>query len=309
MKQTVLFRTFLALACSAFSTYAQNPSLFSPQRLSLQLGSAYHFNPWGNYNNALATVSQEIRLNRFYIEPIGYYEKINGDLSARGTLGYHLPEISPRLFLLLDGQYASLNAGFEFYPHPGKIPEQFISPAFHQEINFRFWSAGAGLLYQLPLAGKWSVQASAGVDRYSANLDLQWRYWPWTQGPLPVGEGEQLSATLEDASWGGQARLLLSWKQFGPVSLLAGAEYRFAKFKSFEGPATYIFSRERTFVAELVEASNYFGVRVKEQPVQQNDMIYLSPLTFQTLPDENSRIPATIDLSGLGLTLGLQMEF
>lgn len=309
MNRHHLFSVFFILASCAAAGHAQNPSLFSPQRFSVQFGSAYHFNPWKNYNNALATVSQEIRLNRFYIEPIGYYEKINGDLSAQAGLGYHLPEISPHLSLLLSGQFARLDAGFEFYPDPGKIPAQFISPAFHQEINFRFWSAGAGLLYRLPLTEKWSVQASAGVDRFSANLDLQWRYWPWTQGPLPAGEGEQLSAKLEDDCWGGQARLLLAWKRFGPVSLLAGAEYRFAKFKSFEGLATHVFSRERPFVAELVEASNYFGVRVKEQPGLEQDMIYLSPLTFQTLPDETSRVPATIDLSGLGLTLGLQMEF
>lgn len=299
---------YLVLGLTAWA-HAQTPSLFSPHRFSLQLNSAYHFNPWENYNNALDIVSREIALNRFFIAPTGYYEKINGAISAQGELQYHLPEVGAKVFLLLRGNYGKQEAAFEFYPDPAQIVAPWVSPAFHQKINFSFWSAGLGLRYRIPLASKWFGQAGLGVDRYSAMLDLQWRHSRNARGPLPEGSGETLAAKLKDQTWGGQIQFDVGWKILPPVSMVLGVNYRLAKFKAFEGEAIYNLFRAQTFTAELVEDPNYFGVRVKEQPGSSQNAVTLPPLTFLTSPDDKNRTPAVLDLSALGLTLGFQLEF
>ncbi len=286
---------------------AQNLPWLSPQRLSLSLASTYFFNPWDNYNNALARVTDRIRLDPYFVEPEGYYEEINGDLALQGTLSY---KILGRIAARVTGQYGQSSSQFEFYPEPDKLPESAYSDAFHQELNWEYWSVGAGASYQVPVANRWHLKISADVERYSAHLNLKWRQSYYADGPLPEDEGDIVQANFEDQTWGGRLTAAVQWQCAGPLVLVAGASYRFTEFDQLEGPAAYsnFYLENVPFTAALVEAPNYFGVRIKEKGAGEYDF-FLPPLTFLTSPDENARVPAKVDLSSFGLTLGIQVGF
>jgi hypothetical protein len=296
-----------AIVLTSSPASAQNPHRYSLHRLSLSFASTYYFNPWNNYNDALSKVAGRIRLDPYFVEPQGYYEEINGDLAFQGALSYM---VTGRVAAHVAGQYGQSSARFEFYPEPGKIPEFVFGTAFHQNLDWSIWSIGVGASYQFPLRRGVNLKISASAERYTAHLDLAWRHSYFADGPLPEGDGVGVQANLQDQTWGGSLAVAVQWQLAGPLALLAGASYRFAQFDDLKGPAVYNDSNlaNGPFTAELVEASNYFGLRIKEQPAGDYSII-LPPLTFLTSPDENARLPATIDLNSFGLTLGLQIGF
>lgn len=308
-KKNILLMVSLQVVFSAAWAQKTQRDWLSPARLTFSLGSSYHFNPWKNYNRALETATQQIRLDAFFFEPTGFYEKINGDATARAAIGY---EIFKRVQIQLTGQYGEFDSRFEFYPDSSKIPRGVTSVAFHQGLGFNLRSLGFGLSYQLPIKKRFAIHAMAGLDRYTGKLDLRWRHTRSWRGPLPEDQGEQMQAKLKAHSWGWNLAAVLSYKLIGPVSFTAGAEYRHAKLTNLTGAATYGFPRSpeslQPFTAQLVTASNYFGVAVKEQSNPQA-LIDLPPLTFLTAPDSRARVPATIDLTALGLSAGLKIGF
>ena len=74
-KLIFLILNFQILVSLSFAQ-EENPGWFSHKRLSFSLNTTYHFSPWDNYNNALATVTNQIRLDNFFHEPTGFYKKI-----------------------------------------------------------------------------------------------------------------------------------------------------------------------------------------------------------------------------------------
>lgn len=292
-------------------------------RMSLSVTGGYHLNPWDDYNGALDTVTRRIERDPFFPNPTGQYDRINGDASVRATLGIRAFR---ELHVLLTGQYGQVSSDFEIFTDTTGIPEpEVFSPAHHQTMDFSFWSLGVGLGYAVPLTHALEVQPRVTVGRYSAQLDLSWRHFRNAEGPLPSDsdEGRSLSANLDDQAWGLEAGVDVSWNVFSNVSLLAGVQYRSAVFDQMRGRASgqdIIYGpddgprgSDKSFKVELVEASNYFGVRPIEVP--EGFRTQLPPLTFLTEPrslgDEERRKvrdPASIDLRSFGFRAGIRVN-
>ena len=306
-KFTVFVAACPAIVLIATSALAQQPPGSSQHRFALAIASTYYFNPWNNYNDALAKVADRIRLDPYFVEPEGYYEEINGDLALQGALSYG---VTGRVSARVTGQYGHSSAQFETYPQPGKAPAYAYSEGFHQSLDWDWGAIGVGASYLIPLRRGLELNVLAGVERYLAHLDLQWRHSYFADGPVPENEGVSVQANLQDETWGGNLAIAVHWQVAGPLALLAGTSNRFAQFDELTGPATYNDYNidQGPFKAELVEAPNYFGVRIKERPEGDYDFV-LPPLTFLTSPDDNVRVPAKVEMNSFGLTFGLQVGF
>ncbi len=308
-----LKRLLLPFLCSLLCTIeavAQEPSESSSfNRFSFTVTTTYHRNPWHDYNRALETVTRRIELDNNFLYPTGFYEKIKGDLTVGGEFGFHFTR---DLRVLLTGQFGQLNSNFEFYPDPSVVPPEVGgSPAFQQELDFRFRAIGIGFSYGFSLGKKLALQPQIALEHYYGEFDLAWRHSHFSHGPIPVDTGEQLSASLDDATWGFNVGIALNWKFHKDVSFLVALDYRRAEFGAMRGPATYGFPASNMFFpfeAELVHADNYLGVRDTNEASSEREF-FLPPLTFRTEPGDEARLPATIDLNAFGLRTGIQLSF
>ncbi len=278
-------------------------------RFSFTFTTAYHRNPWHDYNRALETVTRRIELDNFFLYPSGSYEKINGDLTFRGEFGFRFIK---KLRVLWTGQFGQLNSAFEFFPDTSVVPpEAGGSPAFHQKLDFRVRGIGLGFSYEFSFGQKLALLPQIALERYYGELDLAWRHSRFSRGPLPIDSGEQLSANLDDATWGLNLGIALNWKVHKNLSFLLGVDYRRAKFDQMRGQATYGFpfsNRFSPFEAELVQAENYFGARDTSENSLEKEF-FLPPLTFLTEPRDEARERAIIDLNAFGLRTGIQLSF
>ena len=168
--------------------------------MSFTLSTDYHFDAWDNYNNAVATVTDRIRLDSFFLEPTGSFDKINGDLILRGELSY---DIFGRFALLVAAQHGDTDSRFEFFPDSTRLPPGKSSVAFHQQMSFTVKSLGLGLKYSIPLRKKLQLSLAAGLDRYSGDLSLRFRHRRSSRGPLPKDTGERVSAKMSQSNGGG----------------------------------------------------------------------------------------------------------
>ncbi|MCB0291595.1 MAG: hypothetical protein KDH97_15170 [Calditrichaeota bacterium] len=303
----------MGLMISAFAQTA-SPGWLSFQRLSVNVQSGYFFNPWNDYNRAVETVGEQIRYDRRFFEPQGFYEQIRGDVCFQGGINYALSE---RLQIVVTGQLGGTGAGFEFYPDPEKIPDDqpfFGETAFRQTLDFDLRSLGVGIAYRLPLSSWLALTAQGGIDFYHGELQLHWQYARGgARGPLEAGEGEVMKATLSENRRGWHAALGMRWKLLGPLILTAGLDYRSVKFPDLQGKGFYQADypgpdNSTEFTAELVKERNYFGVRAREEG-QPDFYFYLPELTFNTEPFIGERTPATLDFSAIGIRTGISIGF
>lgn len=288
--------------------YSQESDWFSLGRFSLSISSGYHINPWKNYNQAVESAARNISANPRFIEPRGYYETVQGIGMLDGVASYRLFE---RFQILLGGSYGEIEAGVEFYPEPALLPSDRRSLAFHQQLSYHQQAYGIGAQYEFPLQGGVLLTASTMIEYYRGDLELRWRYNRFATGPLPENGGENLLSDLSASTIGATLTGGAQYHVWGPVSITGQVRYRIATLKDFEGPATYkpVPEFQRSFPAELVEASNFFGVRVKEQSDDPTMQVYLPEFTFLALPGESARVPATVKLSSFGFTGGVVITF
>ena len=305
LHRILLFTLFLALPTSAHS---QGDDWLSLSRLSLSVSSGYYINPWKNYNQAVESAVQSIRLNPRFIEPRGYYETVQGIGTLNAEVAYQL---SGRLQLVLNGGYGQLDAGMEFYPEPSFLPSDKRSLAFHQQLSYNQQTYGIGAQYKFHLRDELLLTVGTIIEYHHANMEILWRHNRFSTGPLPEGSGEQLRADLSSSTVGAMFTFGAQYRFWGPVSITGQVRYRISTLNEFEGPATFGSAPgfERPFTAELVEAPNYFGVRVKEQPADPTQQVFLPPLTFLSAPDESARMPASVTLSSFGLSGGVVITF
>lgn len=303
----------MGLMISASAQQTPSPGWLSFQRLSVDIQSAYFFNPWNDYNRAVETIGEQIRFDRSFFEPQGFYEQIRGDILFQGGINYAL---SARAQIAVTGQLGGTGAGFAIYPDLEKLPEDrpfFTQQAFHQTLDFDLRSLGMGIAYRLPLSRRLALTAQGGIDFYHGELQLAWRYDRSARGPLAEGEGEIMKATFSENRRGWRAGLGMRWKLLGPLTLTAGLDYRSIKFSGLQGKGFYQADypgpdNSTEFTAELVKERNYFGGRAREEG-QPDFFFYLPELTFNTEPFIGERTPATLDFSALGIRSGISIGF
>lgn len=299
-----LLTIFMVFSATLFSQ-EEASGWFSLQRFSFSLSSTYYFNPWDNYNQAIETVTTQIELDNFFYQPQGEYEKINGDVMFKGNLNYR---ILPSLSVSLTGQYGSTAARFEMHPD-WTVPAVLYggSPGHRQEFDFDVYSFGLEVAYRYPLNETITLLAAAGLDSYTGKLTFEFSYEHFTTGPLPDETFPQYSAKMDDKTLGWNLALGGDIKLWGPLSLEIAGSYRHAEFSELRGTGQADIFPMINFTAELVEAPNYFGIGIIEVQTPGYEDYALPPLTFFTEPQPEARVPATIDLSSLGIQIGLSV--
>ena len=249
-------------------------------------------------------------MDNFFHEPTGFYDKINGDVTASGSLGYN---ITKNVSVLFTGQLGQIDSRFEFYPDKTKLPDNLLSVAHHQKMTFDLHSLGFGLKRTFPISKQLTWFTTIGIDRYTGQLKMNWRHFRDSRGALPEGFGNLVAAEFKKSVWGWNVDAGLTRSIANRLSIQVGIHYRKIKFSRLQGIGSYKFGRinrdvePEHFIAELVEAPNYFGIRVSEW---EGDFFrYLPVLTFLTEPNEDARVPATINLNSFGIRVGIQYSF
>jgi len=301
---------FLVIGVGAFvcSAHGQDsPRWFSLRRLSLSVHTSYHFSPWKNYNAATDTIAQIVRIDPFFVEPRGYEERIRGDATVEGVLAY---EIFEPVQIVVRGTYGRLEAGLEFYPILEGLPSSTWSPAFEQRVSFSLPSLGLGLQYRRPLRERLEFLVTLTADRYFSRLKIDSKINSWAVGPVANGPHERVQADFKKNKFGYRISGIASYHLFGPLQLNAGIEYRVIKFHGLTGSGvfTWRWGYQVPFFAELVEGPDFFGVRGWQDP--GHTMPYVLPqLPYLPYAEVGERIPATINLTSLGLSVGLRIQF
>jgi len=309
----LLLAGLLAGPCAAPAAAQDRGVLRQLDRVSLSVTGGYHLNPWDDYNGALDKVTRRIQKDRFFPQPTGNYDKIRGDASVNTTLVIHA---TSRWHLLLSVQYGQVDSGFEVFADTSAIPENASGgnrggPAHHQSMEFSFRSIGIGLSYAFPLTRTLVLHPSITAGLYRAQLDLSFRHTRFNLGPIPSDQDDDLSATLDDQALGGQLGLDLRWKLHSNVSLIAGLMYRRAVFDQMQGRGSLkktpwmAEDTPTSFDVELVEASNYFGVRPSKEEIRDEVESFIPTLTFLTEPGRDARKPTSVDLSAFGVRAGI----
>lgn len=291
--QMSLKRVILILICflmCSTDAFAQKHAGSQPfNRLSLTLAATYHRNPWKGYNHALEIATRQVELDNFFLYPTGYYEKINGDVSFNGTIGF---QITKRLSILLNGLVGQMNSGFEFYADSSMVPPGAgASPAFQQQLDFSIHAIGIGVSYEYAVGNDLTLLPQVVLERYYGQLDLNWRHTRSSRGPIQPDNGDKLSASLDNATWGVNLGIALDWKFHENLSFLVGLDYRMAEFDRMRGPATYGypgFNDFFPFEGELVQAVNFFGVRDLNEN-SPDKRFFMPPLNFLTEPGTEAR--------------------
>lgn len=302
----------LLLSVLASGIYSQEkaPGWLSTKRLSIDFNTAYHFSPWDAYNDALAVVSRQINLDPFFKEPLGFYEKINGDFHWQLGLRYSL---NNNFAATVHYQQALTNARFEFYTNPDYDPGPgyFRTVAFWQEIDFKLQSVGVGLGYERLLFSGLKLYVEGGMNRYRGDIYMDWQHNRNTlhTGPLEPEEGEFLVSNMHQTDWGWHGTIGLGFQIAGPLTFKIAANYRKIEMKHFRGKGIDGYygqsgPSETERGIELVQAANYFGVKALDAIPELGYNIFPS-LTFLTQPGVADRETAKLDLSALGIQTGI----
>ena len=291
------------------STYAQNkqPGWFSLQRLGIDFGGSYHFNPWQNYNKVMEKVSREIRLGNELKESTGFYDKINGDASLWANVSY---QISGPWKAILLGSYSATAATFEVRPNPSTMSSYDYQMDFQQEFDFTVWSAGFGIAREWPIAQNTTLETLVALEHHAAKFSYSYDLLFLEFGSpsdLPGGH-DRLQADLTRKKWGGQVAISARRRLTGPLYASVRAIYRMVDFDNLTGPGFYFYFADNNlpFAAQLVEANNFFGIGTENSEVLTSS----NSLTFGTEPSNPFlRTPAKIDFSAFGVGIGLSLEF
>lgn len=288
----------------------KTPGWLSLKRVSLDFNTAYHFSPWDAYNDALGVVSRQINLSPFFLEPLGFYEKINGDFHWQLGLRYSL---NNSFSATVHYQQAVTNSRFEFYTNPDYDPGEgyFRTVAFWQEIDFKLQSIGVGLGYERALFSGLKLYAEGGVNRYRGDIDMDWQHNRNTlhTGPLEPDEGEFLIGNMHQTDWGWHGTVGVGFQLIGPLIFKIAANYRKIEMKDFRGKGIDGYygqsgpSETERGIA-LVQAANYFGVQALDALPEFGYYIF-PPLTFLTEPGVADREPAKLDFSAIGIQTGI----
>lgn len=272
-------------------------------RFSLTISNNYHYNPWDDYNNAIATIAHQVELDNSFRYPKGVYEKIIGDNAITGVIEYN---IIKSISVLIAGQSGAVRSIFEFYIDTTQVPPEVGgSPTFHQKIAFDFSSIGFGFSTDLKLRKDFTISPYIILEQYNGALTINWKYSLDYYGPIPPDERHYASSKLSDVTWGQRLGINLNWEFYKNLSIFFGIDYRQVKFNNMQGTAQYGLSNSdynEHFNAELVTAANYFGIQ------KIDDISYLPWLTFYTEPSPYKRKPVTLDLSGFGFQFGIQFR-
>lgn len=281
---------------------------FSLGRLSLSTSGSYHFRPWHFYNNSLLLVEDAVRYDPVYGNPKGSYEKIVGDMGTGLVLSYRLLE---GLHIEGAGMYMMTGGSVRL-----ELPQPPLSSSVTtQDLSLRVMEWGIGVRSKFSLGDEFDLNTSLQVSRASGKLRYDYAY-------IPSNRLEYLfEADLKDRSTVIRAAVEGGYRLLGPLRITGGVEYRWLRFDNFEGGGNEIYRDKtfpyediRPFQATLGQTDGYFFGLI---PLEGS---YISnPHLMRTLWNRTELYPswwgnlqvkpASLDLSSLGIRIGVRYEF
>jgi opacity protein-like surface antigen len=306
----------LTLVILSACTNAQEADVpwLSLKRLSVMANASYHYVPWKKYNESLLVAQDAIRYSPSYPDPRGELEKVLGDGTFDFTMGYRI--ISGLSFGITAGYlrtgsdgYLSYNPGYTVYV--GGEPVADAKQLVEQNIRFSAPYLGVGFRYTHHLTGPFRLFASASFERYYGLFSFHYEdIQPWQR--------DLFSADLRETRFGFRCGVGLSLRVDESLSASAAIDYRWLRFEHLRGGGTYSseyrgyssYGESYPFNAQLGEADGYFGLHIATE-----DQPYVSDYLLHTLWRSSAAgpwwktQPASLDLSGFGLTMGLSYVF
>lgn len=291
----------------------------SLSRLSIAAATSYHFSPWKKYNESLQLAQDAIRYNFWYQVPRGSFEKILGDGSVELSAGYRLIEglsvniIAGYTSTSSDGNF--VNANHEnLYPNGAPYT---LERAINQNIRLNVQEYGLGFRYEYEITGGIHLFGLASVNQAYGNLSFEYEYM-YAYDLQALGARYFYSVELQDKKLSYHVGLGAVIHLYDFLSLTSSVEYRWLKLPDFYGVGTYRFQntsanngyeQNESFEASLGEADGYFGIHILSfgPPPEYILHTHLSNTTAQLWWATHK--PETFDLSGIGVKIGVQIEF
>lgn len=286
-------------------------------RLSLSAATSYHFSPWKKYNESLQLAQDAIRYSAGYPSPSGSLEKILGDGTFEIALGYRI--ISGLSVNLIGGYTSTSSNGAFSYPIEGIVYLDGYGYAYdselsiHQDIKFNVLEYGIGFQYSYEIMEDVQLSTLASIHRSFGRFNFEYDY----QAPY---DRNLFSAELQETQRDFRAGIGALVRLYGPLSLSSSVEYRWLKFPNLRGNGTHleqhnhpnnIYEQSREFNAGLGEADGYFGLEIDD-----NDKWYVAEYLLYRLWTSaevqswwKRKTPATLNLSGVGIKVGVRFEF
>lgn len=288
----------------------------SLSRLSLTASSSYHFSPWKKYNESLQLAQEAIQYDSYYAAPKGSFEKILGDGTIEVDIGYRLVE---ELSLYAIGGYTTTSSDDNFsYTVLGLGTNgEFIvlvEPRFSQKVKLNIFEYGIGARYSYEISKGVKIFSSTSASRSDAKFNFDYEYQRLSQRYV-------YSVEMLDAKYSYRVGVGIQVNLFGPINLNSSIEYRWLKFADFQGDGTYLeqynnpnssYEYSQTFQTHLGESDGYFGIYslMPNRPIINEHLLHiLWRRTSVGATWYSTKKPATLELSGIGINLGVQLEF
>lgn len=276
----------------------------SLSRLTVSSAATYHYRPWNFYNNSLSLVEQAVRYDFVYTNPSGSFEKILGDAGGEISASYR---ILSGLSLEVFGSYGETGGAVHLTYGPPSL-----TIVIEQEISLRLYEFGSGIRYIFKPLENVSLAAVVRISKAYGTMDYEFLF-------LPPWQWKHLyQAELKDRTTVSRIGLEATYPLWNNVKLIGSVEYRWMSFDKLEGAGketNYYGSGpdyENSFRARLAQINGYFfGVEAIEGTHIYTEHLMHTLWSRTELYAQwwSNREPAILDLSSLGLKLGVSYEF
>lgn len=304
--RSVCIVIFFLFQCLAHSQEVEK-DISLLDRFSVSLTANYHYAPWTKLNESLGAIHDEVTFDPLF-NATGSYDKIVGDGSFRGNLGYGL---SDKLRVIFTGDFLQETSNLDLKNYWDDVwtgdANEFM------QYRLRVYSVGAGISYDYQLSKLLSLNFTAIAESAFGRLHFEYD---------AVGSGEQIAAVadMNKDVWGGQISVGIKTHVYGQLALIGSLDYRLLRFPSFTGSGSYvgtISGEPQPWISinsptQLVEGDHYIGVHYMggedsyENPYAPYSLYYGTPYIDQI---GQNNPPASVNLSSLGGSLGFEFQF
>lgn len=307
------FLLFISATLFAFSLFAQEEDgWLSLGRLSASTSATYHYAPWKAYNASLTLAQDAIRYTPRFLNPDGQLEKVLGDASYDVTIAYRIVstfsmEVSAGILQVESHDSFRYALTYPVYVHGATILNG--EPLIQQNLALNSPHFGIGMRYTSDVSSLLHISVSAVLERHSGSLKFNYRY------EFP-GSSDLFGANLGQPRFGARATCAVSLALDQSFRIVAGVDYRWLKFTNLQGRGTYtsVYSytdiSSHAFDAQLGEGNGYFGLHIapKDEPYIPVYILHGLWSGSAAGPWWQTQ-PTSLDISGIGMTIGVQYAF
>lgn len=307
--RSIIIALALILPLCSYSQ-EEGENWLSAGRLSLTTSASYHYAPWERYNESMKLVQDAIRFSPTNQNPQGNLEKILGDGSIDLTAAYRL--ISG-LSVFIRSSYLAGGGSFNLSFNPYGYPDPIYTSYHSQKMRLEVREYGAGFRYTQRLNRRFELAAFGSVFRSLGSVQFDYRY-------SQTDEEDLFSVELNDGRTGISCGIELVFTTSRHFSIVSSVDYRWIKFPELQGTGTYVwrytydwgvYESSKPFDARLGQADGYFGLFIDSRKTgfDRDNVLHTLWGGTPTQPFWYNQRPDVLDLSGVGVSLGVRYAF